>query len=137
MCKQPECDTKWLPRKQPVKKWSLTSRVRLVRFLLRAQNFECFYCEEFINFNEATRDHFFPKSHGYALVYNTVISCERCNKAKGNIIPGLDAIMKAWILYESINLKLHSIKHLEISTECKSQWDKLVSAISDDGLIFG
>jgi 5-methylcytosine-specific restriction endonuclease McrA len=44
----------------------------------------CFYCKEKIDFENITRDHFFPKSKGNTLVQNKVFACRFCNSIKGH-----------------------------------------------------
>lgn len=44
----------------------------------------CYYCKEKFPYNEMTRDHFLPQSHGNTLVNNKVFACRRCNSFKGD-----------------------------------------------------
>lgn len=49
----------------------------------------CVYCASPLEFDFATLDHVYPLSHGGAHVAgNLVLACGRCNRLKGDLLPG-------------------------------------------------
>lgn len=57
----------------------------------------CFYCDKPLT-EKRTRDHLFPRSLGFFLGGNMVIACYKCNQNKGERLPTLQEITKAWRL---------------------------------------
>lgn len=53
----------------------------------KVQDHKCFYCNEHMKLEEATMDHFFPKSKGFTLLNNKVLACVGCNEGKMDLIP--------------------------------------------------
>jgi CRISPR/Cas system Type II protein with McrA/HNH and RuvC-like nuclease domain len=68
----------------------------------KAQNERCFYCGKPIE-GYLTSDHLFPKSKGFSLKNNTVISCNRCNSGKNDRLPYSCEIFAAEVIYEKLN----------------------------------
>ena len=77
--------------------------------LYALQHQSCFYCYKHldnIGFDSTTakrgytRDHFFPRSWGNGLRGNTVLSCDKCNRKKGSMLPNTTEILKFLHLYE-------------------------------------
>lgn len=74
------------------------------------QNARCFYCNKYIEYfahhgghkNEKgyTIDHLFPRSKGFRKAGNSVLACRRCNEIKGNRMPTMKEITKAFELYK-------------------------------------
>lgn len=48
-----------------------------------------------------TKDHLFPKSHGFTLVGNLVFSCASCNNRKADRFPTSQEIIRALTLWRS------------------------------------
>jgi len=48
------------------------------------QDGKCFYCQAVIPRAKITKDHFYPKSWGFSLSYNTILACDYCNQVKSN-----------------------------------------------------
>lgn len=67
--------------------------------LLAAQKGRCFYCGKFMT--SWTKDHLFPRSHGFTLAGNLVFSCESCNNRKADRIPSPHEIIRALTLWRS------------------------------------
>lgn len=66
--------------------------------ILEKQKGKCFYCGRDLREENCkrTRDHMFPRAMGFGLGGNMVISCRKCNQAKGERLPTYEEIMKAW-----------------------------------------
>ena len=48
--------------------------------------FQCYYCNEYLNDLNRTKDHVIPKSKGGKLTKdNKVYACRRCNRSKGDL----------------------------------------------------
>ena len=80
------------------------------------QNCKCFYCNKFMRFMSYnhnkpstiegyTIDHLFPRSLGFGLAGNAVLACRKCNEKKGDRPPTPMEIVRAWELYQKINVK--------------------------------
>jgi hypothetical protein len=69
------------------------------------QQKRCFYCGEFLSRQERTRDHLFPRSHGFKLTGNMVFAHELCNLKKGIRYPTYSEIIQMWFLYKDIKRK--------------------------------
>ena len=90
----------------PVKKGGAS-----ISLLYAHQNCRCFYCNRYMEYQfytdkvkrGFTQDHLFPKSKGYNKFGNTVLACRRCNEKKGDRIPTVTEIAKAWELYNNCN----------------------------------
>ena len=60
-------------------------KLRNLRWKLWKLNPHCHYCEKFLGFNDSTLDHKTAKANGgNDESNNLLLSCEKCNKAKGN-----------------------------------------------------
>lgn len=67
---------RWIPVKERIK----FHRERMLR-----ENPRCFYCQSPVDRKTATVDHFTPKSKGGRNHRdNFVLSCKKCNQAKGD-----------------------------------------------------
>jgi 5-methylcytosine-specific restriction endonuclease McrA len=84
-----------------------------VRYLYGHQLCRCFYCGRFmtatpyirkVNPHGFTKDHLFPKSLGFTLSGNTVLSCRPCNHKKENDMPTHAEIKLAMLLYSNMQL---------------------------------
>jgi len=69
-----------------------------------AQGGLCFYCKKPMNKNthgtmRQSKDHFFPKSHGFTLSGNKVLACQRCNSSKNDKYPSVEAIVRFAQMY--------------------------------------
>lgn len=64
---------------------------------------KCYICSQHVPFNAVTRDHVFPRSHGYPLARNAMPSHSHCNLEKGNRIPTRREIETACIAYENMD----------------------------------
>jgi len=87
------------PKFKPVLKATRSSRLKNMSYndQLKRQNFKCFYCDTLLDMtptNKPTQDHFFPRSHGFSLNGNKVISCWKCNQIKKNNYPSTEMIIK-------------------------------------------
>jgi 5-methylcytosine-specific restriction endonuclease McrA len=79
------------------------------------QNARCFYCGKYIKYfvhrggnkNDEgyTIDHLFPRSKGFRKAGNIVLACRRCNEMKGNRMPTIKELTKAFELYKLMNRK--------------------------------
>lgn len=49
--------------------------------------YRCYYCDKKIEGKTLTHDHIYPKSLGFGLKNNKVISCHTCNNYKSNLPP--------------------------------------------------
>lgn len=57
-------------------------------YIYKRDKKECFFCKKPLELNQTTLDHYYPRSlKGTIDIFNLVISCKRCNKAKGSKIP--------------------------------------------------
>jgi len=55
----------------------------------------CQYCLEKITFEQATKDHAYPKSKGGTNDdFNLVLACKTCNRDKGNKFPFMNVLGK-------------------------------------------
>lgn len=72
--------------------------------LLAAQKNKCFYCGSNLGNNKLniTRDHLKPKSQGYGLALNCVMSCASCNRKKASKMPTKIQLEAARNLYISM-----------------------------------
>lgn len=79
--------------------------------MMQLQNHKCFYCTRTLTNAPFckdtaklgyTRDHFFPRSWGYTLSGNTVLSCDKCNRRKGSTLPTREEISRFIKLWEGI-----------------------------------
>ena len=64
--------------------------------LLDAQEHLCFYCNKHMAQSARSRDHLFPKSHGFSLQGNLVIAHISCNNKKADRYPTMEEIIK-WV----------------------------------------
>lgn len=72
-------------RKRDRKKLSLKQLYKLYEGV-------CQFCLEPISFRDATQDHYYPKSKGGANNdFNIILACRKCNRAKGDTFPYLNA----------------------------------------------
>lgn len=56
--------------------------------LFKEQGRKCYYCDKFMKFKRATKDHYIPKAKGGPDSWeNIVIACVDCNKKKKDILP--------------------------------------------------
>lgn len=65
----------------------------------KRQKNRCFYCNECFALGkqrQETKDHLFPKHLGFKMIGNTVLACYACNQRKGDRLPTLAEILKAW-----------------------------------------
>lgn len=87
-----------------------------VATLYSFQKCRCFYCNKFLQYasyrpeqsdraNGYTIDHLFPKSFGFGLAGNAVLACRKCNEMKGNRPPLPVEIVRAWELYQKLNME--------------------------------
>lgn len=61
---------------------------RALRRLWRLQRGRCFYCEQLITVEDATADHFIPRSRGGSnSIRNKVMACRPCNHNKADLMP--------------------------------------------------
>jgi 5-methylcytosine-specific restriction endonuclease McrA len=51
-------------------------------YLLKQQNYRCFYCLCPLKYETATFDHWLPKSDGHTASSNIVVACAPCNRRK-------------------------------------------------------
>lgn len=72
--------------------------------LLKAQNQQCFYCHKHMALSSITKDHLFPKSHGFHLRGNLVLAHRECNQLKANRYPTPAEIMR-WVALHKDNAK--------------------------------
>lgn len=63
--------------------------------LLIAQNMECFFCGNMIDWNTATKDHMIPQSKGGGGGSNIVLACVRCNSQKADRWPTFEEFSRA------------------------------------------
>ena len=56
-------------------------------------------------FDGYTIDHLFPRSLGFTLSGNAVLACRKCNERKGDRPPTPEEIVKAWSLYNQVNIQ--------------------------------
>lgn len=70
------------------------SSLRLKIGAMSHYNCQCFYCDENITLDTATRDHFIPKASGFILKGNMALACKTCNHGKENAIPCRDLVEK-------------------------------------------
>lgn len=81
-----------------------------INLLYAYQNAKCFYCNKYMEFfahrgghvlqKGYTIDHLFPRSKGFRKAGNSVLCCRRCNEIKGNRMPTVKEINKAFELYK-------------------------------------
>lgn len=79
--------------------------------LYNLQQGRCFYCGTALVqmgwTNEVrkgyTRDHFFPKAMGNTLTRNTVLSCGKCNRKKGDYLPTREEVIRFHELWSQIH----------------------------------
>lgn len=90
---------------------------------LSHQQNKCFYCGRKMlrvgnskHFHDkCTKDHFFPKSHGFDLVGNKVFACGKCNNSKKDNYPTTIDMYNFVVLHRSL-LGKKLTKKLIIST---------------------
>lgn len=68
--------------------------------LIKAQNQLCFYCHKHMSLDAISKDHFFPKSHGFSLQGNLVLAHSKCNNDKSNRYPTIEEIIRWTMLYK-------------------------------------
>lgn len=82
--------------------------------LLKNQGNLCFYCSKLMRERDnssvfhkdgCTKDHFFPKSHGFDLCGNKVFACGECNNAKANSYPTPCDVIRFVDLHSSMSAK--------------------------------
>jgi len=81
--------------------------------LLKNQANLCFYCSKILYHGRAgvfhkdgiTKDHFFPKSHGFDLCGNKVFACGECNNSKGNNYPSACEVIRFVKLHDTLSVK--------------------------------
>jgi|GEM_PF-1351656 len=77
--------------------------------LLAVQDGRCFYCA--VEFDGPagrgrwkpaawTREHLYPKSQGFRLENNCVLSCAKCNRNKGSRTPGKNEVQRAYLVMQ-------------------------------------
>lgn len=76
--------------------------------MAKAQSYRCFYCNKVMNPNtngkmRQSKDHFFPKSHGFSLMGNKVLACGGCNSAKNDKYPTLEAMARFVKMYSKFH----------------------------------
>jgi len=113
-----------------------------IKTLLEAQNHECWYCHHHMPSsghlqtirNEPTKDHYEPRCHGGATVYdNLVMTCAQCNQIRG----AMDADVFYTLLWHwfrqdaTLRGRWHTISKEEFGTlknECarihQVQWER-------------
>jgi 5-methylcytosine-specific restriction endonuclease McrA len=79
--------------------------------MIRAQKGVCFYCDQHMSLDDMSRDHLFPKSHGFSLQGNLVLAHHRCNSDKANRYPTIAEILKWSALYGRKHRKNLLVKH--------------------------
>ena len=58
----------------------------MIEFIAQRDGWGCFYCEEALSVETATREHLVPVAHGGSdHVGNIVLGCEPCNKRMGDL----------------------------------------------------
>lgn len=81
--------------------------------LLKNQDGRCFYCYRAMvksngiqSLRMQTKDHFFPRYHGFDLTGNKVFACAKCNNSdKGSRYPTLQEIYRFVKLHHSMSVK--------------------------------
>ena len=67
--------------------------------LWKANGCKCYLCDEHLPFDKATRDHVYPKAHGFSLGYNHMPACQSCNTEKGDDLPTARQVLKTYLAY--------------------------------------
>lgn len=77
------------------------------------QHARCFYCSKYLKFHPYhpenpdrfdgyTIDHLIPRSLGFSKVGNSVLACRGCNEKKGNRMPTMIELVRAWEIYNKM-----------------------------------
>jgi 5-methylcytosine-specific restriction endonuclease McrA len=75
---------------------------KTLRRIHRAIGGKCYLCDCELHEDDMTKDHVFPKSHGYSITRNMMPAHKNCNIAKGDSIPTLQEIEYVSEVYESL-----------------------------------
>lgn len=86
-----------------IQRWR-SAQKRIAERLKAAQQHRCFYCGRDNDGWTWTRDHVFPRSLGFQLATNMVMSCEECNQTKGSRLPTRSELDRAVAVYEAAGL---------------------------------
>jgi 5-methylcytosine-specific restriction endonuclease McrA len=95
---------------KPVLRSQQITSIRNMSFeaLLKAQGHLCFYCNHHMPLDGITKDHMFPKCHGFHLRGNMVLAHKRCNGKKGSRYPTTAELLK-WVALYTNKPKKHLI----------------------------
>lgn len=118
-----ECPLEWKRRRDNTSS-ILKNRFNLYRLYL-ANDKKCYICDNVCDFDVLTKDHVFPRSMGYPLMFNNMPACKKCNEDKDSRIPTTCEVQRACEAYEKLGMtfdprKLHEAGHRDFLSPFKS-----------------
>ena len=81
----------------------------------------CQYCLKKIPFDQATKDHAYPKCKGGSNDdFNLVLACKRCNRDKGHKYPFMNALGKEVRARTLVDL---NFRLQRLGIDCRDEWE--------------